>query len=134
MRHLSGPSAANEVSEKLRKGNENEKCWRRAGDAMSVCQATVRSLRSGLKKARQEVAQCRRSYLGNVSSGAMASLDRKIQAYSSKERREVRNDLSAKTEKIKKENENCASHQLCQWMRKRLENKKQQDTEREKKV
>ena len=82
------------MSERLGKANENEKCCRRAGDAMSVCKATVRSLRSGLRKARQEVAQCRKSYLGNISGGAMAFLDRRIQACSSKEGREIRDNLS----------------------------------------
>ena len=105
------------MSERLRKGNENEKCWRRAGDAMSVCRATVRSLRSGLKKARQEAARCRGSYIGNVSESV---INRRIQAYSSKEMRGFRYDLSDKIDMIRREREDCANHHLCQWMRKKL--------------
>ena len=124
LRHLSGPSAVNEISEKLEEENVSEKCWRKAGDIALVNKATIRSLRGGLKKARKEAAICRGNFLGNVSGCVMGSLDRKVQAYSSKVRRELRNELSDKIEKIRNEKEDCANHHLCQWMRKRIENTK----------
>ena len=49
--------------------------------------------------------------------------DRRIQAFSAKVRRQVRNDLNDKKERIVKEHRDCGKHQLCQWMRKKTENR-----------
>ena len=76
LRHLSGPSAVNEISEELEEENVGEKCWRKAGDVELVNKATIRSLRSGLKKARKEAAMCRGNFLGNVSGCVMGSLEK----------------------------------------------------------
>ena len=122
-RHLSGPSAAIEVNRRLEKAGSEEICWLESGDVKKVGRATLMRIRRGLRESRQDTAYWRAKYLSSKNGEEKVAADRRIQAISAKVRRQVRNDLNDKKERIVKEQRDCGKHQLCQWMRKKTENR-----------
>ena len=66
-RHLSGPSAKNEVTMKLESGLDIEgMCWRNASDVRDANNASMRNLRKGLSVARTKVMQKREKVLAGL--------------------------------------------------------------------
>ena len=68
-RHLSGPSAKDEVAMKLDIGVRSDKvCWRNVSDVKDANTASMRNLRKGLSVARKKLMQKREQALASLSS------------------------------------------------------------------
>ena len=124
-RHLTGPSAKYEVERRLKEVSElKEVCWRNPQDVRKVIDSNLKSLKSGLRKAREEVVKLESFWAKSLNNELVIRIKEAAKPNLEKYWIDRKNENEAKLEWIKEKMKDYNKHFVCRWMREKLEKEK----------